>query len=448
MVEQTRALEIALDAMPVAVSWASLKDQRILYMNRTFRQTFGYELEDVPTIGDWIGAYPEETDRILAGQRWRELIDRFDGTEAGLQSMELSIRCKDGTVKTVLHGGVLLPGANWALATFVDISERKRNELRLLEAEQHARGQQVLQAMLLEHSREMIVISPKDQSRRAVSPGVLHITGYTPEEYLGLNLEEFTHPEDYPRGLAAVERAMRENRWETLETRIRRKDGVLRWIESRIRPYTDPVSGEVLGYVANMTDISERKEQQELLHADKERLEQLAGLAGVDELTGLANRRAFNETLSREAARHTRAKQELALLMVDIDYFKDYNDCRGHLEGDACLREVAQAMRRTLGRATDFIARFGGEEFVVLLPMTGRRGAERLAEALLEAVRGLRRPHPTSAHGIVTASIGAACRPPDEPIDDRRLIEEADRALYAAKHGGRNTVRFTGFEGP
>ena len=446
MVEQIRALEIALDAMPVAVSWASLEDQRILYMNRMFRQTFGYTLEDVPTIGDWIATYPEEADRVLAGRRWHEAIDSFDGTEACVQEMEITVRCKNGTVKTMLHGGVLLPGANWALATFVDISERKRNELRLLEAEQRARGQQVLQAMLLEHSQEMIVISQKDPSRRAVSPGVLNVTGYTPEEYLKLDLLKFSHPGDHARGTATLQRVMTENLPQTLQMRVRRKDGGWRWIEARLRPYTDPMTGEVQGYIANIIDISERKEQEDRLIAEKERLQQLADLARVDELTGLANRRAFNETFAREAARHTRGQQELALLLVDIDNFKNYNDHYGHLEGDACLRDVAEAMRKTMGRASDLIARFGGEEFVVLLPLTERRGAEKLAQSLLKAVRAVKRPHPRSEHGLVTVSVGGACWPAQITVDQQRLIEEADRALYAAKHGGRNQACFTNFE--
>ena len=440
MAESIRALEIALDAMPVAVSWASLRNYRVLYMNRAFRQTFGYTLADVSTVGDCIAALPEETDRILVGKRWSALLAKFDGSsEAHMQETEIAVRCKDGTVKTVLNGCVLLPGAKWALATFVDISERKRDEVRLREAEQRARGQQVLQAMLLEHSQEMIVISPKDSRRRAVSPGVFHITGYTPEEYLSLTVEALNHPDDYPRSKAAIERALNGGAPQTVEARIRRKDASWRWIECRLCPYTDPETAEVLGYVASMLDISERKAREAQLSADNERLQQLSE---VDELTGLANRRGFNQAFAREASRHTRAEQDLTLLLIDIDSFKDYNDHYGHLEGDACLRELAATMRAILGRASDMIARFGGEEFIVLLPLTDRRGAEKLANSLLAAVRAMKRPHPTSPYKVVTASIGVACWPTDLAVDQQRFINEADIALYAAKHAGRNTVRF------
>ena len=272
MVEQIRALELALDAMPIAVSWASLADGRVLYMNRAFRQTFGYTLEDVPTISDWMAAYPHEVDRILICRRFGEMLARFDGSsEARMEDTEIAVRCKDGTVKTVLNGCVLLPGLDWVLATLVDISERKRHEMQLLEAEQRARGQQVLQAMLLGHSQEMIVISPRDQGRRAVSPGVLHVTGYTPEEYLKLDLSKFSHPGDHAIGAVALERVLTGNQAQTLQMRIQRKDGCWRWIESRLRPYTDPVTGEVQGYVANIIDISERKQQEDQFNADKER---------------------------------------------------------------------------------------------------------------------------------------------------------------------------------
>ena len=442
MEDALRALQIALEAMPVAVSYASLQDQTILYMNRMFLETFGYTLADVPTIADWIAFYPEEVDRVQAERRWYNLMANFNGREAIIEPMEISVRCKSGEIKTVLHGGVLLPIAGWALATFVDITERKQNEVRLLAAERYARGQQVLQAILLDHSQEMIVISPTDSSTRAVSPAVFHITGYTPEEYLKLTVEALIHPEDYPEVQTAIEQVLTGSGPRTVQFRIRRKDTSWRWVECRLRPYTDPATAEVLGYVANMLDISERRAQEGRLNADNERLQQLAGLAGVDELTGLANRRAFNQALAQEASRHTRAGHDLTLLLVDIDYFKSYNDYHGHLEGDTCLRELGATMSTALGRAADLIARFGGEEFIVLLPLTDRRGAEKLANLLLEAVRAMQRPHPASPYKVVTASIGVACWPAHLAVDQHQLIDEADRALYAAKHAGRNTVRF------
>jgi diguanylate cyclase (GGDEF)-like protein len=167
--------------------------------------------------------------------------------------------------------------------------------------------------------------------------------------------------------------------------------------------------------------------------------EQLSTLATTDALTGVANRRAFDEFLDREWARASRVSRPLALTIVDVDFFKQYNDFFGHLMGDECLKQVAQALQESR-RETDFVARIGGEEFAIVLPDTDRDGARNVAEAARARIEKLRINHPKSPTGFVTASFGVATRIPEETGTVQDLIQVADQALYDAKNSGRNRV--------
>jgi diguanylate cyclase (GGDEF)-like protein len=159
-----------------------------------------------------------------------------------------------------------------------------------------------------------------------------------------------------------------------------------------------------------------------------------------DGLTGLANRRCFNDTIERDFGRATRDRQSLSLIMVDIDLFKSFNDRYGHPAGDACLRAVSAAVQGVLHRPGDQAARYGGEEFAILLPGTDAAGAIKIANDVEAALRSLAIPHEASPHGIVTLSAGIASIGPESPIaSSASLIEAADMALYAAKAAGRNT---------
>ncbi len=169
--------------------------------------------------------------------------------------------------------------------------------------------------------------------------------------------------------------------------------------------------------------------------------ELLQSLAFVDGLTGVANRRRFDETLEMEWRRCRRESLPLSLLMIDIDYFKAFNDSYGHQAGDVCLRAVATCLREQPGRALDLVARYGGEEFVCLLPDTDGAGAQAKAAALCRAVAALGIPHGRSACGAnVTVSIGVAALWPAPGCAAHELLASADAALYAAKSAGRNRV--------
>jgi diguanylate cyclase (GGDEF)-like protein len=170
---------------------------------------------------------------------------------------------------------------------------------------------------------------------------------------------------------------------------------------------------------------------------------ELTRLSAVDGLTGIANRRRFDETLAREWKRAARSGGEVAVLAVDVDYFKQFNDAYGHQVGDECLKAVARAMEGQLRRPTDLVARYGGEEFFVVLPETGAEGALHVAEGLRQAVEDMAITHRHSpAASWVTVSVGAAHRAATAGQERgfTALIEAADRALYEAKRQGRNRV--------
>jgi len=167
----------------------------------------------------------------------------------------------------------------------------------------------------------------------------------------------------------------------------------------------------------------------------------LQRLMNSDGLTGLSNRRHFDEYLELEWRRSLRDQNQLSLLMIDVDYFKAYNDSFGHLEGDEALRKVAAAIRDASARPSDLPARYGGEEFVLVLPNTSPGGARLVAEKLRQTVAGLKIPHifPTEGSSL-TISIGLSTMTPQSGSDCRQLISAADKGLYLAKNNGRNQV--------
>lgn len=170
--------------------------------------------------------------------------------------------------------------------------------------------------------------------------------------------------------------------------------------------------------------------------------EQLQCLAAVDPLTQLANRRVFDLVLERQWRLMVRHKTPLSLIFVDIDYFKNYNDFYGHQAGDHCLFEVARAIASQIKRPTDLVARYGGEEMIVVLPETAYRGAKLIANRIQDAVRGLQIPHLNSAaKPFVTVSLGVAVmEQPATGLNCADLLTIADRALYEAKAQGRNCI--------
>jgi diguanylate cyclase (GGDEF)-like protein len=167
----------------------------------------------------------------------------------------------------------------------------------------------------------------------------------------------------------------------------------------------------------------------------------MRSLAETDGLTGLVNRRAFDGAFECEAARSAKNNTPLSLLMIDIDWFKAFNDTYGHPAGDRCLRQVSQCLLDAVGRSTDIVARYGGEEFVALLPETTQDEAIGIAERFMRRLSQENIEHSGSEYGQVTASIGVACAAGRMlRTEPGRLLQVADAALYDAKARGRNRI--------
>lgn len=194
-------------------------------------------------------------------------------------------------------------------------------------------------------------------------------------------------------------------------------------------------SGKLVAVVETLRDMTVQKEAQ----AELERL------ATRDGLTSVANRRSFDETLNMEWRRASRESRALSLLMIDVDFFKPYNDTYGHQGGDECLRQVAAAMSGVVKRAGDCVARYGGEEFSILMPATEPEGALIVAERIRAAVEALHLPHSGSTVADhVTVSVGVASLHVGNDGMAAGLVAAADAALYRAKDGGRNRVVLAG----
>lgn len=223
-----------------------------------------------------------------------------------------------------------------------------------------------------------------------------------------------------------------------------RRDGTVFPVSVVSSPIMD--NGQVVSSVTSFRDISGVKqieqEREKLIVKLQEAKIALRHLSVTDVLTGLSNRRAFNELLDEEWRRAQRMGYQIAMLMLDIDLFKKYNDANGHLQGDECLKSVASVLKNVSRRPGDVVARFGGEEFVILLSMSGTEHALAVAEKIRLDVEALKLPYESSEiSDCITISIGvASAMPTNRNISSHNLIQYADDALYQAKQEGRNRV--------
>jgi diguanylate cyclase (GGDEF)-like protein len=223
-----------------------------------------------------------------------------------------------------------------------------------------------------------------------------------------------------------------------IEIRMLAQSGKWRWFQVRGQVVARDADGGVTRIIGSLIDISKYKQVEVALQKAND---ELLRLAALDDLTQIANRRRFDDRLTQEWRRARRDKTSLAVIICDIDFFKNYNDSYGHLRGDDTLYAVAQAIQATLKRPMDLVARYGGEEFAVILPATDAEGAERVALQIKAAVKELQIAHKSSrTKKHITLSFGAAAVVPSNDLSAKRLIEAADQALYRAKAKGRNRI--------
>jgi diguanylate cyclase (GGDEF)-like protein/PAS domain S-box-containing protein len=288
---------------------------------------------------------------------------------------------------------------------------------------------------IVEHSVDTIFRMTPACEILYVSPAVRRQLGYEPNELLGKVVFDLIHEPDRSIARAAAAKSAEPGVDNSPGTqRWMHKDGHLVWIEVNGRMVRGE-NGQPNEIIIVTRDISGRK-------ALEEQLEQLAT---TDALTGLRNRRGFDEVLDREWKRTMRTGSPTSLLLLDLDHFKRLNDAYGHAVGDDCLRTAAQAFRAAVRREIDEVFRYGGEELAAILPHTDLEGAIQLAESVCGAIAGLRVPHRENHEGggVMTASIGVATALSRDGGTTRMpgaLLQAADTALYKAKQRGRNRV--------
>ena len=271
-----------------------------------------------------------------------------------------------------------------------------------------------------------------------IGPQIEALLGWTPDSWMTVqDWADRMHPDDRQWVVDFCVAQSKAGVDHEADCRALTSNGTYVWLRDVVHVVRTE-AGEVEALVGFMFDISERKKTEEkLLNLQRE----LQDLSFKDGLTGLANRRRFDSLVDVEWSSARRNQTPLSLIMVDIDFFKQYNDHYGHIQGDDCLKRVAQTLSAGATRPRDFAARYGGEEFALVLPETNEDGAEHVAARCRDALLAEGIAHATSpVASTVTVSLGIGTIIPsatDEPV---HFIEVVDRRLYRAKQGGRNCL--------
>ena len=359
--------------------------------------------------------------QVLSGRP--DLVERYCDVTEAREEVVLGAgeaqRCFDLCISPLYNRRGRLTGR---LIVLRDITERKAAENALRESEERFR-------QVAENAREWIWEVDAHGLYTYASPVVGEILGYKPEEVVGRkHFYDLFHPEDQGElKKAAFEVFGKKQPFREFINRNVHKNGAAVWLSTSGVPMLGE-AGSLIGYRGADTDITERRQAQEVIRR----------IAYHDDLTGLPNRRLFRDRVALALARSHRNRQSVAVMMLDLDHFKDVNDTLGHSVGDRLLRAVGDRLAGLL-RQSDTVARMGGDEFLLLLPeISGREDAARVARKALEAFR---KPFVFDDHKLnITTSIGIALYPGDGEDGDT-LIKNADIAMYRAKDQGRDNYQ-------
>jgi diguanylate cyclase (GGDEF)-like protein/PAS domain S-box-containing protein len=328
------------------------------------------------------------------------------------------------------------------LCSSVDVTAQHRAEQDLVESEKRFRA-------TFEQAAVGIAHVALDGTWLRVNSKLCAITGYSEAELRNLTFGDITHEDDLDADWAQA-RALLCGQISTysMEKRYAHKDGNIIWVNLTVSLVNDD-DGKPQYFISVVEDISSRRraeeQRDELIHTLEEQVCQrtaaLERLSMTDPLTGIANRRALDRALASEWARALRSNHSISLIAIDVDQLKVLNDRMGHAYGDECMVAIAGLLRRLTSRPSDLVARYGGDEFVFLLPGTDDAGARVVAAKAQATVHSLALAHPgASACGIVTLSQGIATEIPSAGRLPKELLSDADKAMYRAKHEGRNRI--------
>lgn len=409
-------------------------DDRLVVCNRRYRETYqlsasairpGTRFEDILRYGLARGQYPAAEGREM---EWLEerLYRHRHADQPVLQELPGNrwLRIEERITRL---GGVA--------GVRVDVTELVQREQQLKQINARLTESRAQLHAVIGTAMSAIVTLDENGHVLSANPATTTIFGWPEEELVGQALRVLVPADVGPDPLALLTARgpeARAGRTPPQDIRARRRDGhgvTVQMALSRLD------TGGQARFVALFTDLSEREAYAQAL---RDANAQLAHLSETDALTGIANRRRFDRALHEEWQRCGRHGLPLALLLIDVDHFKRYNDSRGHPMGDECLRAIAQILRNCVRRAGDLVARYGGEEFALLLPHTGEAEAMALALACIEAVEQAELPHPDSPLAPhVTLSIGVASAVHAGDTRAAALLDAADSAVYAAKRAGR-----------
>ena len=321
-------------------------------------------------------------------------------------------------------------------------SKLHESHVQRLRTERALRASEIRFRLIAENGSDVVSLYSTEGRLVYISPSCERVLGFLPEEMPGMAPFAMVHPQDLDRLQRHFNQLLRGEPVPSIQVRMMHKTGRLIWLDMMWRAVMDD-AGQVVQLQVSSRDITDSKQNERRLEDAQKKLRQksdmlqdvnskLSELAAADSLTGLRNRRAFEERLEDETRRWRRNGADVSLILLDVDHFKAFNDTYGHPRGDDVLRAVGAILRQSL-RASDFAARYGGEEFAIILN-SDREGALLVAEQLRRSIE-------TAAwedRGI-TASIGVATLSAEISTSDE-LVDYADRALYRSKQGGRNCV--------
>lgn len=320
---------------------------------------------------------------------------------------------------------------------------KERSDMLINEIQKSLQKSEKRFQRIVETSIEGILIFDENYCITFANKNMAQILGYTVEEMYGKPIVSFFSPENLD--VYYHQEALRKTGTDSVyECALLRRDGKIKWFLVSAKALIDD-NGKFEGSFAMLTDISDRKEMEILLEESNRRLEELSN---TDGLTGIANRRKFDEVLELEYNRLSRSKLKLSIILLDIDFFKEYNDYYGHVMGDECLRQIGQILSNSINKEVDLAARYGGEEFACILPDTELKDAVKVVEKIQVSIKNLKIEHLKSpVNSFVTSSFGVITVQHSPQSSPRDIIEMVDQYMYKAKNSGRNKIESAEWNG-